>query len=490
MSRRVSSSVSGGRLSVADEALSNAFIATIRDRARSFTRLGFLWTMAGLEMEGAAFRALMGGSIDPTQDTRSATIRRQSEQCAVYARSCDSLGRSLMTLADQVARAHGLHSQAEGITRSLIASLMRAMGSVNPLAPVAAALVPATAGVLKGILTRGSVNIADALEPSSPLHEGAVSSLAATIAGRPLEIPFTGTNTLAQAAGRLAAITARITDRLQGNHLTVTPVTPSQEVALASRSIPDVLENLRRLSQERLGRTDLHSGLSYATIAIQEYVNPSGERVWLVLVPGTDGEQDSPFGWEQNVELMSSDPRQRMRADSARMVVEAMRRAGIGKNDRVVMAGHSQGGIVTAAIASDMSDSFTISHVITAGSPIANHPIPSSTSVTSIEMEDELVAALDGAANPDGDNKVTIRGRVSESSQDVGTPVKDASEDTEITHWLQYHQAAYADAASWGSPQVLEHDRRMSSLLSGSLVSTSYWQGRMGYGAASEKSAP
>ena len=187
---------------------------------------------------------------------------------------------------------------------------------------------------------------------------------------------------------------------------------------------------------------------------------------------------------------MSSDPRQRMRADSARMVVEAMRRAGIGKNDRVVMAGHSQGGIVTAAIASDMSDSFTISHVITAGSPIANHPIPSSTSVTSIEMEDELVAALDGAANPDGDNKVTIRGRVSESSQDVGTPVKDASEDTEITHWLQYHQAAYADAASWGSPQVLEHDRRVSSLLSGSLVSTSYWQGRMGYGAASEKSAP
>ena len=51
-----------------------------------------------------------------------------------------------------------------------------------------------------------------------------------------------------------------------------------------------------------------------------------------------------------------------------------------------------------AAIAADMSEEYTIEHVVTAGSPVANHPIPPSTWVTSIEIGDELVAALGGAA--------------------------------------------------------------------------------------------
>ena len=62
---------------------------------------------------------------------------------------------------------------------------------------------------------------------------------------------------------------------------------------------------------------------------------------------------------------MSSDPEQRMHADSARMVLEAMERAGIGKGEPVALIGHSQGGIVAAAIASDMADRYTFEHVVT-----------------------------------------------------------------------------------------------------------------------------
>ena len=110
------------------------------------------------------------------------------------------------------------------------------------------------------------------------------------------------------------------------------------------------------------------------------------------------------LGWAQNVELMSADQERRRKADSARMVAEAMRQAGIGKDEPVALIGHSQGGIVAATLASDWAEEYTIEHVVTAGSPVANHPIPQRTWVTSVEIDDELVAALDGAANPVTDN--------------------------------------------------------------------------------------
>lgn len=69
---------------------------------------------------------------------------------------------------------------------------------------------------------------------------------------------------------------------------------------------------------------------------------------------------------------------------------EAMKQAGIKSNEPVALIGHSQGGIVAATIASDLKDDYDIEHVVTAGSPVANHPIPEKTWVTSVEMDDEL----------------------------------------------------------------------------------------------------
>ena len=199
---------------------------------------------------------------------------------------------------------------------------------------------------------------------------------------------------------------------------------------------------------------------------------------------------------------MSSDPEQRMHADSARMVLEAMERAGIGKDEPVALIGHSQGGIVAAAIASDMADRYTFEHVVTCGSPVANHPIPERTWVTSVEIDDELVAALDGAANPATENWLTISGTVHKAPGSLTTSVseegycvpgigpgaedpftaasvRDTGEDKEITHWLKYHQAAYQNATDLGSPAVQRHEAHFQEVLDGELVSTTYWQGRM-----------
>ena len=94
----------------------------------------------------------------------------------------------------------------------------------------------------------------------------------------------------------------------QGDALEVKQVYSRTEVVRESHSVAEAMENLRRLGEERLGKIDLNSGLEYGTIAIQEYRKADGSSSWLVTIPGTDGKLDSPFGWPQNVELMSSAP--------------------------------------------------------------------------------------------------------------------------------------------------------------------------------------
>ena len=44
------------------------------------------------------------------------------------------------------------------------------------------------------------------------------------------------------------------------------------------------MEDLRRLAEERLGKTDLDSGLDYGTIAISKYRKSDGTNSWLVTI--------------------------------------------------------------------------------------------------------------------------------------------------------------------------------------------------------------
>lgn len=200
---------------------------------------------------------------------------------------------------------------------------------------------------------------------------------------------------------------------------------------------------------------------------------------------------------------MSADQERRRKADSARMVAEAMRQAGIGKDEPVALIGHSQGGIVAATLASDWAEEYTIEHVVTAGSPVDNHPIPQRTWVTSVEIDDELVAALDGAANPVTDNWLTVQGHVSPAPAATpstvhsdgsctpgatpitgltpydAAPVAGSTNGRELSHWIKYHQAAYQNATDLGSPAVQRHEAHFQEVINGELKETRYYQGRM-----------
>lgn len=339
-------------------------------------------------------------------------------------------------------------------------------------------------GYVMGSINEGKSNPIYLLDSLDWAQEGIMGAAGAALSGYGKVAGLLHADEVNHAAGTISKTSSRGYNLIQGNNLTVTRVRPKTEVVRESHSVSEAMEDLRRLGEERLGKANLNSGLEYGTIAISKYHRTDGTNSWLVTIPGTDGKRDSPFGWPQNVELMSSDSKQRMEADSARMVQEAMKQAGINSDEPVALIGHSQGGIVAATIASDLKDDYDVKHVVTAGSPVANHPIPDKTWVTSVEMDDELVAALDGAPNPNSEHWLTVRGTASKSDNNpkstfAGTPVIDAPDNKEITHWLKYHQAAYQNATDMGSSAVKTHERHFDEILDGNLQEVMYFEGRM-----------
>ncbi len=512
MNWTVSSRIYGGQAYSATtlEDCSSAAVA-LNASAESWRMLATSWSSAQLTLQTLRLSAplcpaLSSGTTTVGQDgTVHETVPyvRLSEWCGTQSYDCTSIADCLTEMSDLLVRAYSLYSEAELLTQRLINEVIQVATLLCPQQTLVATGAVALGGVIGGSIAENEINGIYALSSTAWEHEGLISGLASLIAGVSPVDGVLATDEVNDAAFLISNVTAPIYALFQSTKLTVRQVEARTEVVGEAHSVAEALENLRRLGEERLGKIDLNSGLSYGTIAIQEYRAADGSSSWLVTIPGTDGKYDSPFGWPQNIELMSSFAHRRMQAGSARLVAEAMERAGVGADDPVALIGHSQGGIVAATIASDMKDDYNIQHVITAGSPVANHPIPSSTWVTSVEIDDELVAALDGSPNPATDTWLTIRGQVHKDSDGSLTPsvnadgsctpgtgggvqsmfseasVKDATGSKEISHWLKYHQAAYQNATDLGSAAVQQHEEHFQQILDGELVSTTYWQGRM-----------
>ena len=491
MNWQVSASISGGRrFSAAEyqEYLTTAQAlgresATLRTIGKSLGLLNVQRVMGPL---AASLPTSHTGTGCSAPDHFEFPLDQIVERCSAHARILNGMADELAELSVLIIRAQSLYSQADDSSRRTMRNLLQTLFIARPLESAIGLGLTAGYGWISGSVKDGKINHIHASDALSPAHEAVLGAAGTLLSGMS---PFKGLlreDEVNRAATRLSEYTEPRKNRIQGNRLTVTEVKAKADVVGESHSVTESMEDLRRLAEERLGKIDIGSGLDYATVAISKYRRPDGSYSWLVTIPGTDGEDDSPFGWSQNIDLMSTDPQQRMRADSARMVHKAMQEAGIGSDEPVALIGHSQGGIVAATLASDLQDEYDIEHVVTAGSPIANHPIPEKTWVTSIEMEDEIVAAADGAANPDLDNRLTVRGTVERTSEAAkrifgGTKVANAPREKEITHWIEYHQAAYQNATDLGSHAVGEHERHFQSVIDGELEEVTYWQGRMSH---------
>ena len=468
MSWQVTSDVSTAGLTSAELASFGHCAQRLDQAAADADALAMAWLTTGMEISRS--RAAAWGDTG----MHVLLLASLSSRCFEHALQLQAVSESFAQAAQTLIRAYSLYSEAEYVTAGIIARLVQLLAGVTPIPLIAGAT--AAAGVAIGSLREGRFNAAYAVSSTAVLHEGLVGAIAG---GSPAAAVTT--REVSRAAAVLAPLSSRISGLLQGDDLVLTRVHSSETVMRQPQGIGDALHGLQLLGSGA-------GGLGYATVAIQRFRQADGSRSWLVTIPGTDGHRDSPLGWSQNVELMSARPEHRARADGSRMVVQAMRQAGVQPGERVALVGHSQGGILAASLAADATLPYRIAHVVTAGSPIAGHPIPAATTVTSVEMDDDIVPALDAVRNPLRTSWVTVRGTLRRNSTphsatlpgaSQGTAVEGVADRRQLSHDMVFHRAAYADASALGSPALQAHESHFAGITAGRLEETTYVQGRL-----------
>lgn len=141
-------------------------------------------------------------------------------------------------------------------------------------------------------------------------------------------------------------------------------------------------------------------------------------RRWLVSLPGTD---HGGFESEANAADLEANLREELNMPSAIRVgvVEAIRNAmaadGIAStemvNERVLVAGHSQGGMVAAALAAadPKRIGFDVQGVLTMGSPTRRLRLRPEVQMVAFEHDQDVVPSLDGTPRREADQRVVIK---------------------------------------------------------------------------------
>ncbi len=211
-------------------------------------------------------------------------------------------------------------------------------------------------------------------------------------------------------------------------------VPPSQRVRLAARRISGLLPDAGPTAVvARAGAPQLpvprdvagviaNTGLSYregtetgmrgtpdGTISVQRLHRPDGTVSWVVEIPGTQNAGvtgDSPMDNGTNPRLVGDVP-----DDMTDAVLDAMHLAGIRSDEPVLLAGHSQGGMVAANVASIAAGTYAIAAVVTAGSPddVGAVRVPSSVEVLHLRHPQDVVPQASGGPILTGPNVREMR---------------------------------------------------------------------------------
>lgn len=135
-----------------------------------------------------------------------------------------------------------------------------------------------------------------------------------------------------------------------------------------------------------------------SVIKVTKVVDADGVVRWRVALPSTqewlsrlNGDQGAVNDLDSNLALMLTPS---LRSQYERAVLAAMQQAGVGADDPVMLVGFSQGGIMAGHLAAYNSD-YNWDAVVVAGAPIDSMPIPSSTTVVSVQHDGDPVPRLD-----------------------------------------------------------------------------------------------
>jgi len=212
-------------------------------------------------------------------------------------------------------------------------------------------------------------------------------------------------------AGAVLAALGTVTPLFRETAVRVTPAASPRSVPVRPPGgVADVLDGVARQSTgwtsasqpQPGGRMPSAGPPPPGTVRLERVSSAAGRVAWVVEVPGTQtwnpfpgagSAGGSPMDLTTNVRAVAGEP-----TATADAVVQAMRQAGVRPGEPVMVAGHSQGGLTAAALAADpaVRAEFTITHVVTAGSPIDGIAVPDDVRVLSLEHTGDLVPALDG----------------------------------------------------------------------------------------------
>lgn len=192
------------------------------------------------------------------------------------------------------------------------------------------------------------------------------------------------------------------------NHLTDTPLQPS---ALLTRI------------------DDLAAGQRFGQFEILKHETPTShgvQRSWSVIIRGTQKWSSggkNPQDLATNLQGVGG-----LESDQVKLVAAALKDAGVASAEPVEFIGHSQGGIVAVQLASapEITSHYTVSSVLTAGSPVGAYAPDTQVGVLNLENLDDMVPALDGsAANTDeaGGATVYFDGQALGLTDEDGEPV-------------------------------------------------------------------
>lgn len=155
-------------------------------------------------------------------------------------------------------------------------------------------------------------------------------------------------------------------------------------------------------------------GLDGGRVRVLETTRGDGGSAWVVIVPGTQEWSpragDNPFDLTTDIRALTGEATMAAAAVSAALAGARARSGRAAADDPVLLVGHSQGGILAAALASDPAfrGSNRVTHVVTSGAPVGLFPVPSTTRVLSIEHADDPVPRLDLTPNPAGQSWTTV----------------------------------------------------------------------------------
>ncbi|WP_264029747.1 hypothetical protein [Cellulosimicrobium sp. SH8] len=356
--------------------------------------------------------------------------------------------RGLRVLASRLQHAVRVYDDADAAATALWQDL--ALLAVGGFSPVGAA----TAGLI-GILSLGTVGVLHSFLEGRPsglrvvtsgesLHPATIRALSRAIGLLDADRPWYQMPTVGNGASVLRGLAQPLRDRFL----------PDPDVRLV-----DTPRNLPTPTDVRSALGAVEALATDSTLSVQRIVKDDGTPTWVVAIPGTQpGNLRSVFNMTSNYDLMDDDPAVRAQADSARAVLEAMRQAGIGPDDDVVLVGHSQGGMIAATVAAATVGTYTVRHVVTAGSPVAGHALPPGVKGTHLETQGEGISDLDGAENRATPDRVTVTGTLVAPG---GGP------SLEWPHSVRFHQEVLDAAVEVGDRGLEEHLTDVERLLDG-----------------------